>query len=191
MKLALAVAVFVTSFTAFAQGKAAPTAPSPNKPPAEMPMPQMPVEGKKWLEGHLGKWKSKDVMMTMGDKTMKGTMDLDCEKTSSGWGTLCKGKMDLGKDMPPQEVTFLMGWNIGDGEATMFEVTNMGEVHHHKGAWTDANSITVTHEGKTPEGKMEKDAATFTWKSPKEIAIMAVGTSGTTTNWKMTATAKK
>lgn len=189
MKLALAV-VFVTSFTAFAQGKAAPTAPSPGK-QAEPPMPQLPAEGKKWIESHLGNWKAKDVVMTMGDKTLKGTMEMDCEKVSSGWGTLCKGKMDLGKDMPPQEVSFLMGWNIGEGMATMFEVSNMGEVHRHVGTWADQKSISVTHEGKTPDGKMEKDVVTFTWSSPKEMAIQASGTSGTTMAWKMTATAKK
>lgn len=189
MKIALTV-VFVTSLTAFAQGKAAPTAPGSGK-QAELPMPQLPIEGKKWLEGHLGNWKATDVTMTMGDKLMKGKMELECVKVSSGWGTLCKGKMDLGKDMPQQEVTFLMGWNIGEGMATMFEVSNMGEVHRHVGAWGDQKSISLTHEGKTPEGKPEKDVVTFTWNSPKELAIMAAGTSGSTTNWKMTATAKR
>ncbi len=177
------LAVSVVSFTAFAQGKAAK--------PAEMPMAQMPAEGKKWVEGHLGNWKSTDAVLTMGDKSMKGKMDLKCEKTSGGWGTLCRGKMDMGKDAPMQEVTFLMGWNIGDSMATMFEVTNMGEVHNHTGKWLDEKSITLTHQGKTWEGMEEKDVVTFTWTSPKEMAIKAEGTSGTATAWTLSATAKK
>lgn len=178
--------VCAISFAAFAQGKA----PAPAK-KAEMPMPQLPAEGKKWLESHMGNWKANDVVMTMGGKTMKGKMDLNCEKASSGWATLCKGKMDLGKEQPLQEVTFLMGWNIGDAVATMFEVSNMGEVHAHTGNWADEKSIALTHQGKTFDGRSEKDVVTFTWNSPKDLAIKAEGSSGTTVNWSMTATAKK
>ena len=159
---------------------------------AAMPaMPTMPPEGKKWIEGWLGNWKSADTTMTMGDKTMKGKMDMKCEKVSDGWGTLCRGKVDMGKEMPAQQLAVLFGWNIGEGMATMFEVTNMAEVHNHTGKWTDDKTITVTHEGKTAEGKVEKDAFTATWNSPKELAIKAEGTSGGATVWTMTATAKK
>ena len=158
---------------------------------AEMKLPQLPAEGRKWIDGHLGNWKAADAVMTMGDKSMKGKMEMKCEKVSDGWATLCRGKMDLGKDAPKQEVTFMMGWNIGDGMATMFEASNMGETHVHTGKWLDDKSIALTHQGKTWEGKEEKDVVTFTWNSPKEMAIKAEGTSGTSTVWTMTATAKK
>jgi hypothetical protein len=157
-------------------------------PPA---MPTLPPEGKKWIEGHLGNWKG-EVTLTMGDQAVKGKMTMKCDKVSNGWGTLCTGKADMGKAMPPQNVTFLYGWNIGDGEATLFEVTDVAEVHHHTGKWTDDKSITVTHKGKTAEGKMETDAVTFTWNSPKEMAINAVGTGADGKQvWSFTGTAKK
>src|SRR4051812_7687205 len=98
------LAACAVSFTAFAQGKAAPADAKKGEKAAEMPMPEMPAEGKRFIEGLLGKWKSSDVTMTMGSKPTKGKLELDCEKTSSGWATLCKGKMDLGKEMPPQTV---------------------------------------------------------------------------------------
>lgn len=195
MHLAIA-AVSVVSFTALAQGKAAPPMPAKDAKAmpaaaAPMPMPQLPAEGKKWIEGMLGNWKSTDVTMTMGDQTMKMKMDMKCEKASGGWATLCRGKSEATKEMPSQEITFLMGWNIGEGVATMFEMTNMGEVHHHTGKWTDDKSITVTHTGKTWEGKEEKDALTYTWNSPKELMMKAEGTTGATVNWTFTAMMKK
>ena len=171
-----ALVVSVVSFTAFAQPKAAPAAAKP----AEMPIPQLPAEGKKWLEGHLGNRKASDAVLTMGGQSMKGKMEIKCEKTSSGWAVVCRGK-----------VTFLMGWNIGDGTATMFEVSNMGETHNHTGKWLDDKSIALAHQGKTWEGKEEKDVVTFTWNSPKEMVIKAEGTAGTATTWTMSATAKK
>lgn len=201
-KLAVAAALAV-SFTAFAQaakpaepakkaddkGAAKPAEPAKKDAPPAPPV--LPAEGKKYVEGHLGNWKSADVTMTMGDKTVKGKLNLKCDKASGGWGTLCTGKADMGKEMPAQEVTFLHGWNIGEGEATMFEVSNMGEVHFHHGKWTDEKTAVLTHEGKNAEGVVEKDVLTFTWNSPKELAIKAEGSAGGKALWSFTATAKK
>jgi hypothetical protein len=158
---------------------------------APMAMPTMSPEGKKLIEGMLGNWKANDFTLTMGEKSMKGKMTINCEKAAGGWGTLCKGVADLGKEMPKQEVTFLYGWDLATGEGHMFEVSNMAEVHNHAGKWTDDKSITMDHTGKTFEGKEEKDSLTMTWNSPKEIAIKATGTQGTVTAWTISATAKK
>jgi hypothetical protein len=208
MKLAVA-AVLAVSAVAFAAEPAKPAEPAkkeaakpaePAKKEEAKPaagaaaapaMPTIPPEGKKFIEGNLGSWKASDVAMTMGDKTVKGKMTLKCDKTSNGWGTLCTGKADMGKEMPPQNVTFLMGWNIGDGEATMFEVSDAGEVHHHVGKWTDDKTITLTHKGKNAEGKVETDAVTLTWNSPKELVWKAEGTVDGKSAWTFTGTAKK
>jgi hypothetical protein len=205
MKLAVA-AVLAVSAVAFAAEPAKPAEPAkkeagkpaepakaaePAKKDAPPAPPVLPAEGKKWVEGFLGNWKAADAVLTMGDKSMKGKLTMKCDKTSNGWGTLCTGKGDMGKEMPPMNVTFLYGWNIGENEATMFEVTDAAEVHFHHGKWIDDKSATVTHEGKTAEGKMEKDAVTYTWSSPKEFVFKAEGTSGGQTVWTFTATMKK
>jgi hypothetical protein len=191
-KLTLA-AVLAVSFTAFGQAAkpAEPAKADAAKPAGPPAAPMLPAEGKKWVESHLGNWKSNDVALTMGEKSFKGKMSMKCDKASGGWGAICTGKMDMGKEMPAQEVTFLYGWNIGEGVATMFEVSNMAEVHQHTGKWADEKSITVTHNGKNVEGKDEKDALTFTWNSPREMTLKGEGTSGGQTLWTFTATAKK
>lgn len=153
-------------------------------------MPTLPPEARKWLDGMRGNWKS-DVEMTMGDKTMKGKMTMNCAKDAADWATTCKGKFDFGKEMPKAEGVFIYGWDLGTGQATMYEVTSMAEVHAHVGKWADDKTITVTHTGKNAEGKDEVDALTFTWNSPKELTMKAEGTQGGKVVWTMAGVAKK
>lgn len=193
-------AVLALSATALAQAKPAEPAKGAEKKAdagakkdekAGMQAPVMPPEGKKWVESNWGNWKSSDVVFNMGDKALKGKMTMKCDKAVGGWGAVCNGKMDLGKEMPAQDVAFLMGWSIGEGQATMFEVSSMGEVHSHTGKWTDDKTISLTHQGKNPEGKVETDTVTFTWNAPKEIALKAEGTVEGKAAWSFTATMKK
>ena len=184
------VGTVALGMSAFAQGKPADKAAPPAKAEA-MPVPVLPPEGKKLVEGMLGNWKSSDTVMTMGDKSFKGKLDMKCEKASGGWATLCKGSADMGKEMPKQEVTFLFGWDVGAQEGHMFEVSNMAEVHNHSGKWADDKTITLVHDGKNAEGKEEKDSLTMTWTSPKELSMKAVGTQGANTVWTFTSVAKK
>ncbi len=197
MKKILACAVGIFSCIAFAQTPApapVPTKAEPEKKAAMAeapPMPKLPAEGRKWIDMNRGNWNSNDVVMTMGDQVMKGKMSMRCEAASNNWATLCHAKFNLGKSMPPSNATFLYAWNIGSNEATMFEVSDMAEVHTHTGKWTDDKTITITHSGNTADGKYEVDALTFTWTSPKEVMIKAQGTQGGNVMWSMTATAKK
>lgn len=110
----------------------------------------------------------------MGDQTMKGKMDVKCEKAAGGWAVLCKSSIDMGKAMPKQELVFLYGWDIAAGEGRMYEVTNLGVTHAHMGKWDDDKSITLVHSGKNFEGKDEKDSVTFTWNSPKEMSVKGI-----------------
>lgn len=202
LQRAILAAVVSVSFTAFAQAKPAEPAKKADdkaaagkpaeagKPAGPPPAPVMPPEGKRWVDGWLGSWKSNDVALKMGDQELKGKMTMKCDKAAGGWAAVCNGKMEAGKDMK-QEVVFVMGWSLGEGHATMGEVTSVGEVHHHTGKWTDEKTITVVHSGKNPEGKDEKDEATFTWDNPKQVTLKAVGTSGGQTLWSMSAVVKK
>lgn len=153
------------------------------------PMPVLPPEGKRWVESMLGKWKGTSEM-AMGDQKMASQDKMECEKASGGWGAVCKMKFEV-KGMPAQEATTLFGWDLATGEATMFEVTNMAEVHKHTGKWADEKNITVVHVGKNAEGKEEKDSLTLAWVSPKEVQVKAEGSVGGQTLWTMTGTMKK
>lgn len=152
--------------------------------------PTLPPEGKRWVESMVGKWKSSDLALQMGDQKMTGKATMACEKTAAGWGALCKSKWEV-KGMPTQEASFLFAWSIPNGTAHMFEVSNMGDTHNHAGKWTDDKTITVVHNGKNLEGKEEVDSLTFTWVSAKEIQVKADGKSGAVTNWSIAATMKK
>lgn len=176
----------------FAAGSALAQEKKAAEPPAAAgpPVAKMSPEGRKYIDGWLGKWSSSDATLTAGDQKMTGGLKVDCEKVSSGWGTLCRATFSF-KGMPPMTNTFLMGWDLGTQEAHMFEVSDAGEVHNHAGKWTDDKSVSLVHQGKTFEGKDEKDACTATWASAKEMKLECVGTQGAATMWTFSANSKK
>jgi hypothetical protein len=184
LKMVVGIVVMFAAGAAYAQAKAEPAA----APPAA---PKMSPEGQKFIDGWVGNWTSKDATFTpAGAEAMKGTLKVNCEKVSGGWGSLCKAKF-MFKGMPPMNNTFLLGWNLGTGEATMFEVSDAGEVHQHTGKWNDDKSVSLVHQGKTPAGPEEKDACTASWPSPRELKFDCTGTQGATTVWTFTSTARK
>jgi hypothetical protein len=153
-------------------------------------MPKMSAEGRKFLDGWVGNWASNDTVLTMGTQKMPGSLKMACQSVSAGWGTLCKGTFST-PGMPISEATFLMAWDLATAEAHMFEVTDMAEVHDHSGKWTDAKSVSLVRQGKTLEGKMEKDSCTATWVSASELKFDCTGTQAGATVWTFTSTNKK
>ena len=169
----------------------APKGPEAGKAAAAPASPTLPAEGKKLVDGFVGNWSSKDTTMTMGGNAIKGKMSMKCEKAAKGWGTVCKAKFDMGKNMPKDESVFVYAWDMAAGEGHMLEVASSGEVHDHVGKWADDKSITLVRTGKNLDGKEEVDSVTFTWVSPKEIAMKGEGTVAGAVAWSMTSTAKK
>ena len=182
-KLTFLVLAFAASLHAQDKSAAKPMAAPP-------PAPKMTAEGKKFVEGWRGTWTSTDTVYTMGDQKMPGSLKMSCESVSAGWGTLCKGVMSAG-GMPPSEGTFMMGWDIATGEAHMFELGDNAEVHDHSGKWTNDKSVSLVRQGKTPDGKMEKDACTATWVTANELKFDCVGTQAGATVWTFTSTSKR
>ena len=163
---------------------------SPKQAPAPPPAPKMSAEGKKFVDGWLGSWNSTDTTYTIGGQKMQGSLKMTCESVSSGWGALCKGVMS-GAGMPPSQATFLMGWDVATGEAHMFEIGDTAEVHDHSGKWIDGKSVSLVRQGKTLDGKMEKDACTATWVTASELKLDCTGTQGGATVWTFTSTSRK
>jgi hypothetical protein len=182
-KLGLLVLTLAASVHAQGTGGAKPAAAPPTAP-------KMTAEGKRFLEGWLGTWKSTDTTYSMGDQKMQGSFTMSCESVSSGWGTLCKGALDFA-GMPPSEGTFLMAWDIVTGRAHMFEVIDTSEVHDHSGKWINDKSASLVREGKALDGKMEKDDCTATWFSARELKLACTGTQAGATVWTFSSTCKK
>jgi hypothetical protein len=181
----LGVLVLTAAAAVHAQQKSGP-APAPAPPPA----PKMTPEGKKFVDGWLGTWTSTDTTYTMGGQKMQGTLKMTCEGVSSGWGALCKAVMS-GPGMPPSESTFLMGWDVATGQAHMFEIADTAEVHDHSGKWINDKSVSLVRQGRSLDGKMEKDACTATWVSARELKFDCTGSQAGATVWTFTSTCKK
>ncbi len=185
MTLKLGVLVLSLTAVVHAQEKS-----GPKQAPAPPSAPKMTAEGRKFVEGWLGTWTSTDTTYTMGDQKMQGSLKMTCESVSSGWGALCKGVLS-GPGMPPSQATFLMGWDIATGQAHMFEIGDTAEVHDHSGRWIDDKSVSLVRQGKALDGKMEKDACTATWVTPRELKFDCTGTQGAATVWTLTTTSRK
>lgn len=154
------------------------------------PKPMMSAEGKKYLEGMIGRWKGSNIKMKMGDQENSGSLTMFCSKATVGWAVTCKGQMRM-KKMPVQEMALLLGYDNANKTAHMFEVTNFGEVHDHAGSWDEDGSITLTHTGKNAEGKEESDAMTFKWTNKKMITFTGKGESEGAQIWSMEGSIKK
>lgn len=183
----LAVATLATPVAAAAKeqgampaGAAAPTAQHP---------PQLPPEGKRWIESFVGRFRSNDVSFTMGDKPVKGKMELDCRRAAGGWAATCTATMTLGKEK--QQMALLYGWSVADGMAHLFEVTNMGDVHDHAGKWDDDKTITVVHRGKSLAGKQGEDSLTFARVGAKQMRVTGKGTEDGAPAWTFAGTFTK
>jgi hypothetical protein len=182
LKLGGVALLLAVSATAHAQATSKPAAP----PSA----PSMSAEGKKFLQAWVGQWTSNDATMTSGDQKMQGSLKMNCESVSSGWGTLCRGTFDI-KGQPPSAATFLMGWDIATGEGHMFEVADTAEVHDHAGKWVDDKTISLVRNGKSLDGKDETDDCRATWASARELKLACTGTQAGATVWTFTSTCRK
>jgi hypothetical protein len=187
-KTVSALIAALMSTTALAQAGGSATA--SDRPAATQHARQLPPEGKRWVDGFVGKWKSKNVKITSGDKDTPGAMTMSCTRASGGWAALCKATFTAA-GMRPEDDTYLMGWDVGAKQAHMFEVTSMAEVHDHVGTWSDDRSITLVHRGKSAEGQDEEASLTFTWPSRTRIDAKGTGKVGGKTTWTMSATFAK
>ena len=153
-----AAVILLTSFAARA-------AEGPPAPPAEV------KELFGWMSGT---WTAKDVVATVGGKTVKGTSKVTCDKSAAGYGLTCKVQVAMGP-MKIEEVT-LVGWDAGTNLLHMFTVNNDGAAHDHKG--TFANSVLALEYDATKDGKPFHETLSFTFKGPKELIWKDVSTLG-------------
>ena len=157
---------------------------------APPPAPVMSAEGRKFIDGWLGQWTCNDASYTAGGQKMQGSLKITCESASSGWAALCKGTFVM-EGMPPSASTFLMGWDLGTREAHMFEVADTAEVHDHSGKWIDDKSVSLVRQGRTVDGKLEKDACTASWVTARELKFDCTGSQAGATVWTFSSTNRK
>ena len=99
-----------------------------------------PPEVEKTTTAFLGKWTA-EATLTVGDAAPeKFPVALDCRSIAKGAGTSCdmSGTSSLG----PWEATCLVGFDpVGSTGVHFMCVTTDGEVHDHRGRWTDATHL--------------------------------------------------
>jgi hypothetical protein len=131
-----------------------------------------PPEQIRKLEAILGTFEGEATLME-GGKSSRGMVHHTNASISDGWGFLMEEVITM-EDGTVYKSHNIIGYDAGGGKVHVFSVTNAGETHDHKGAWTKPTTVSVEYDGKW-EGKsyIEKasltldgtDAYTLTWIS--------------------------
>ena len=111
-------------------------------------------ENVKKLYSFLGNWKGK-ATMTQNGQTQSFDYLMDMKTDADGWGILYHEKGLIPKAAPYLGVG-MIGFDENDNSVHIFTVSNYGDVHDHKGAWTDDKKFTVVYTG-ILEGKPMKE----------------------------------
>ena len=114
----------------------------------------------------LGSWKGKATMAANGQSQNFDYL-MDFKTDADGWGLLYHEK-GLIPNAAPYLGFGMLGFDEGDNTVHIFTVSNYGDVHDHKGMWTDDKNFALVYNG-TQEGKALKeelnveyvDASTF------------------------------
>ena len=111
-------------------------------------------EGVKKLYVFLGNWKGK-ATMTVNGQTQSFDYFMDMKTDADGWGILYHEK-GLIPNADPYLGFGMIALDPNDNMLHIFTVSNYGDVHDHKGAWTDDKHFTLVYNG-TMEGKAMRE----------------------------------
>ena len=131
-------------------------------------------EGVKKLYIFLGNWQGK-ATMTENGQTQSFDYFMDMKTDADGWGILYHEK-GLIPNATPYLGFGMLAFDQNDNSLHIFTVSNYGDVHDHKGNWTDDKHFTVVYKG-SPEGKSMKEELTVefmnadSWKFTDVVTV--------------------
>ena len=131
-------------------------------------------EGVKKLYVFLGNWKGK-ATMTGNGQTQNFDYLMNMKTDADGWGILYHEKGQI-PNATPYLGFGMMAYDLNDNSLHIFTVSNYGDVHDHKGNWTDDKHFTVIYNGIT-EGKNMKEELSVelvsadTWKFNDVVSV--------------------
>ena len=112
---------------------------------------EMPA-GQKNLMQFIGKWKSTDIKMTMGDKTYNGEFDIECVPVNNNTGIRANEKF-TNNELGTMLAEDLLGYDPNLQQVHMYTIDNMGTTHDHVGYWIDDHHLFLEYQG-VVDGKM-------------------------------------
>lgn len=128
----------------------------------------------KKLYAFLGSWKGK-ATMTANNQTQTFDYFMDMKTDADGWGILYHEK-GLIPNATPYLGFGMMAFDVNDNSLHIFTVSNYGDVHDHKGSWTDDKHFALVYNG-TSEGKQMKEELNIelisnsTWKFTDVVSV--------------------
>jgi hypothetical protein len=119
----------------------------------------------------VGNWKGQGTLSQAGQEPVNLELNLNCKKTSAGWGVLCE-MIAKNKEMHISE-TDLFGVDPATNQHHWFSVTNMGETHDHLVEWMDATTMKGRYAW-TQEGKNMEENISVSFSGKKAVEFRSI-----------------
>lgn len=131
---------------------------------------QGPGKEHKELECMIGSWKVAGTL-TQGKDAMRVAGSWDCKSISGGYGVGCTLHLTGPNGFEVKEQD-LLSYDAGDGMYHWFSVTNMGEVHDHKGNLQGDNKAYFQFSGPAG-GEMLSEQIQFEFSGANKMRIIS------------------
>lgn len=102
-----------------------------------------------------GNWQGK-ATMTVNGQTMTMDYFMDMKKDAQGWG-LSYHEKGMMPDAPPYIGFGAFGMDMADNSLHIYTISNYGDVHDHKGTWTDDKNFKLQYTGNMDGKPMVED----------------------------------
>jgi hypothetical protein len=135
---------------------------------------QPPVQIQK-LYPYIGKWEGTGTL-NFGGKETNAKVTHIYSKIVDGWGIYVDENMDLG-EMGIYKGHNILGYDLGESKLHLYTISNMEDVHDHKGDWNDGNTISLEYNG-IKDGKPFVEKLTLHFDNDNEYTIKDVETLG-------------
>lgn len=138
------------------------TAAAAQQPPAP------PPEVKKTVDAFFGNWASSITMTTPDGKETKFKGTWACgKKIAGGIAVECSMSTKI-PGMGEMIESDFIGYDPETKSVHMMTWSNAGEIHDHKGTWTDDKTVTIDFTG-TAGGKPLQEHMVITWADAKSL----------------------
>jgi len=140
-----------------------------------------PPEVKKTVDALVGNWSTDMTMTAPGQAPVKFQGTWECKPIAGGGAAECSLSTEV-PGLGRMEETDLWGYDPETKSVHIMTWNNMGEVHDHRGAWTDDKTMSLTHSA-TAGGKPVEETFRFEFPGKNEMRFKYTSTTadGTTT----------
>lgn len=130
-------------------------------------------QAQKNLQRFVGNWVSKNISLTLGDKTYGGEYLFNCKSAIDGKGIFAEESFD-NAELGKMNGLNMAGFDPNLQNIHWYTIDNMGTCHDHIGTWTDKDHFYAQYQG-IVEGTIFVEKMYFTFISDNKLDFKLIG----------------